>query len=101
MGKPLQGGVEAEAALTDQSRAECLRRVVGKGPGKAAGNRLTRKQRTNEPVGKTGLLVGAQLSLPGAVTDSLGADRPEVRAAAEQHAVAQDQDTAVAALHPV
>jgi hypothetical protein len=47
------------------------------------------------------MLVGAQLALPGAVAAGVGAGRPEIRAAAEERAVAQDQHAAVAALHAV
>ena len=47
------------------------------------------------------MLVGAQFAFPGAVAAGVGADRPEMGAAAEKAAVAQDQNAAVAPSHAV
>src|SRR5450756_754083 len=47
------------------------------------------------------MLVGDELPLPGPVADGVGADRPEIGSAADQHAIAEDHYPAVAALHAI
>ena len=45
--------------------------------------------------------IGGELALPGSLADGVGADRPEIRAAADELAVAKHDDATVAALHAV
>ena len=42
------------------------------------------------------MLVGAEVTLPGPMTDGVGADRPEKGTATEKHAVSEDKYAAVA-----
>ena len=58
-------------------------------------------KRACEAIRQRRVLIGGELALPGPVADGVGADRPEIRTAADQRAVAQDDHPAVAALHAV
>ena len=55
----------------------------------------------NKGIGKGRVLVGGELPLPDAVPEGVGTDRPEIGAAAEENAVPEDKNPAVAALHAV
>src|ERR1700686_2952017 len=99
--KLLQGRVKAQTSVTHQCGAENLGLVIGKSAGKTARHFQAGEQRAHQPVRKGRVLVGGELPLPGPLTDSIGAGRPEVRAAADEHAVAENKDSAVAALHAV
>ena len=47
------------------------------------------------------VLIGAQIALPCPVIHGVGADRPEIRAPADEHAISQHEYAAVAAPHAV
>jgi hypothetical protein len=92
----LQGRTKTQAAGPHQRGAEHLGLVVGKGSRKPAGDDLPGEERANKAVRKGRVLVGAEVTLPGPMTDGVGADRPEIRAAPEQHTVSEDEHAAVA-----
>ncbi len=47
------------------------------------------------------MLIGAQLTLPGPISNGVRADRPEIWAPTEKHAVSEDEHAAVAAPNAV
>ena len=47
------------------------------------------------------MLIGSQFTLPGPVTDGLGAGRPEIGAPTDNHAVSEDEYATVAAPYAV
>src|SRR5580692_1788253 len=99
--EPSERRAKAQAAGTYQRGAEHLGAVLVKRSRKPACDFLPAEQRAQERVGKWCVLVGGELALPGSVADAVGADRPEIRAAADELAVAQHDDATVAALHAV
>src|SRR5882757_8908567 len=100
--QPFQGGLEAQTARSDQRRAECVgAALLAEGARKAAVDLLPAGQRPDEWILKRRVQIGAEMSLPGPLPDRVGADRPEMRTAADQKAIAQDQNAAVTAPHAI
>jgi hypothetical protein len=93
--------VKTHAFCAHQAGAERLGLVAGKGPGKPTGYFLATGECADEGIGQWCMLVGAQFTLPGAVATCVGADLPKTGSAAEKVAVAQDENTAVAARHAI
>src|ERR1700761_1181281 len=93
--------MKAEAARTNQRGAEHLGAIVGEFAGEAATDLLAAEQRADEGIVERRVLVGDEFAFPGSVTDTVAADRPEVRTAPQQFTVPQDENAAVAASHAV
>ena len=96
-----QCGAKTQASASRQGGAEHLGAVVCKGPRKPGGDFPARKQRTDEKIRKGRVLIGGQIALPGSIPDGVGADRPEIGASAENHAVAEDNHAIIAASYAV
>src|SRR5665811_1321701 len=75
--------------------------IVSKCSGKPCRDLPTAEYRACHAVAIGCVLIGDQIALPGSVPDGVGADRPEIRVAAENHAVPDDDHTAGPALDPV
>lgn len=62
---------------------------------------MATEQRADERIGIGRMLIGGELSFPGAVANRIGADRPEIRASPNQHSVTENEHAVIAALHAV
>jgi hypothetical protein len=103
--------VKAEAARADQGGAEHFRRVAGEFAGKSAADFLPAKQRTDEGIVERRVLIGDEFALPSSLIaaalipaaspDAVAADRPEIGTAAQELAIPQDENAAVATSYAV
>ena len=75
--------------------------VIPISSGKARRNLPAAKYRARRAVVVRGVLVGHQISLPSAFPEGVRAHRPEIRIAAENHAVAKDDNAAGPSLDAV
>ena len=90
--------MEAHAPVpADQCGSEDLGLVIGKRPRKSTRDFLSAEKRPDKRIGKICVLIGGKMALPGPLAHRVGADRPEIWAAADQPAIAQDDDAAVTA----
>jgi hypothetical protein len=99
--KFLQRRSKAEAAAARQRRAEHLGAAIGEGAREPAGDFVATEQRTDERIGIRCVLIGAELSFPGAVANRIGADGPKIRATPNQNSVTKNEHAIIAALHAV
>src|SRR5581483_11471136 len=93
--KALERGAKTQAAIADEGGSEYFGAIIGVGAGESAGRLPSAQHRTHQGIAELAVLVGGELALPRSIGRSVGADRPEIRPAADQMPVAQDGDAAV------
>src|SRR6185312_14576044 len=92
---------KTDASAADQRCAENFGMIVPKCSGKSRRDLPAAENRACHAVAVGRVLIGHEIALPGSVPDRVGADRPEIRIAAENHAIPDDNHTAGPALDAV
>src|ERR1700677_2948148 len=99
--QPAQCRAKTDTSAAHQRRAENFGLIVPKCSGKPCRDLPTAENRARHAVAIRRMLVGDEIALPGSVPDRVGADRPEIRVAAKNLAIPDDDHTAGPALDAV